>query len=400
MLYEQLASQIDLEDIGRARKADFYGLPAFVQFSASTALPHAKAPLKRFASISSAMEVELAKCKRHLLKEERADTVQSYRNLLDALTPGIIATLQLPALTWLALARLAILDFRFSLALELRSIAKITAKATYGTVPDHMQLMLRIALEDGNLPMLVGAAASQEDGEPPFLRHRYLYMGGPTPKGHLNEDMRAVISGKSVAIVGPVDNGLPSGEEIDSFDVVVRFNYSDPTIYQPDNFGRRTDVSYYAVEDIARLEGKDRSRLNDLKVIVVPPAGRSIPVWHDVTVPIVDRVGVDSKRTSPFILGVGAGLQRMLFDLLRYTPKRVKVFNANMFARKGAVPGYRAVSHNFHVWHEPFSNIIFTKRLLDTGRIEADELLSYALNLPLEDYALVLEKQFRQDFAG
>ena len=55
-----------------------------------------------------------------------------------------------------------------------------------------------------------------------------------------------LISGKSVAVVGPAPSSELIGSEIDSYDIVVRTNYQGQNkLGDPKEFGVRTDISYY-----------------------------------------------------------------------------------------------------------------------------------------------------------
>ena len=77
-----------------------------------------------------------------------------------------------------------------------------------------------------------------------------------------------LINGKRVAIVGPAQNDLNNGKEIDSFDIIVRFNYKGENI-DAKNYGSRTDISYFNGANTWDLQNKYKKlQINDLKAAV------------------------------------------------------------------------------------------------------------------------------------
>ncbi|MEE4252206.1 MAG: hypothetical protein V2I38_16575, partial [Alcanivoracaceae bacterium] len=60
----------------------------------------------------------------------------------------------------------------------------------------------------------------------------------------VDQNLKNLIHGKTVAIVGPAYSG-DNKDEIDSFDFVVRMGYVGPQGF-PDNTGQRCDISFYA----------------------------------------------------------------------------------------------------------------------------------------------------------
>lgn len=63
--------------------------------------------------------------------------------------------------------------------------------------------------------------------------------------GEKEQEFAKLVNGKNIAIVGPVDVGLMSGAEIDSYDLIIRFNHTSKSIYDSKKFGSKTDISYY-----------------------------------------------------------------------------------------------------------------------------------------------------------
>lgn len=91
----------------------------------------------------------------------------------------------------------------------------------------------------------------------------------------INEDLRQIVEGKNVCIVGPsgylVGKGL--GKYIDSFDVVCRVNELYPFFYEED-YGSRTDVMSEALhpdysEDIRNIYYRGIEHFLNLKIILI-----------------------------------------------------------------------------------------------------------------------------------
>ena len=60
-----------------------------------------------------------------------------------------------------------------------------------------------------------------------------------------NESFKKLIEGKTIAIVGPAPSNEQTGNEIDSFDIVIRINYrGKDKLGDIKEFLSRTDISY------------------------------------------------------------------------------------------------------------------------------------------------------------
>ena len=109
-----------------------------------------------------------------------------------------------------------------------------------------------------------------------FIKYSELYHRHRATIGFefLDEDKGDIaflsyLRGKSVAIVGPVDVGLDNGAEIDGFDVVVRLNHKVHHERNVQQFGTRTDVSYYVYNDLLRGGLEDcQAALSELQFAV------------------------------------------------------------------------------------------------------------------------------------
>lgn len=213
------------------------------------------------------------------------------------------------------------------------------------------------------------------------------------------------IEGKSLAIVGPAPSDEEHGEEIDSFDIVVRFNYRGFGSL-PDNkkFGKRTDMSYYNMPFIKEI---NEIKLNPFREI-------DFAVFKKIEYPIQENL-IDAKKgrlrrkNYHFFNGTPLGGSHALYDILHFLPERVKLFNINFYLSKN--PYYRGYSEkdfikfidtlNFLSFarHDMVSNINFTRNLWNAGLIEVDKCCEDVIRLPTYDYLSAMEKLFVQDFS-
>ena len=226
------------------------------------------------------------------------------------------------------------------------------------------------------------------------LRYTGMYTdgvrGGAEPRSDGSSEFARYLHGKKVAIVGPVDTGLQNGEEIDSFDVVIRMNYRGLSAFAPSVFGTRTDVSYYVRGMFTRDGSSIREAWADLKFAVHAASlasefdGAPVKTWHSHTV---------SSRDTPFFAGIPNAFQRCILDLMHYDCHSIKLFNGNLWLdRTPTNPAYHKGSFaDFNlpfvfVNHDIVSNFLFLKRVLQSGMIQTDEVLSSILAMSVDEY--------------
>jgi len=218
----------------------------------------------------------------------------------------------------------------------------------------------------------------------------------------LEQKFASYISNKSVAIVGPIDSGLNLGDEIDSYDIVLRFNYMGTEKLSQNNFGKKTNISFYIEARLwgDRIEYEKISWMNELDwVIIDTPHSLDDISFMGVTKPIRKRYYAAHPFANPMFKGASSGIQRAILDLMRFNVKKIKVFNTNLFLENNydinyASRGKLGVEYfNFH-WHDPLSNFIFLKRLQSFSLIESDEVLDKILKMSKKEYIEALELRY------
>jgi len=199
---------------------------------------------------------------------------------------------------------------------------------------------------------------------------------------------------KTVAIVGPAPNGINSGMEIDSFDIVIRFNYmgaqSSCNVME---FGTKTNVSLYASNFMKFSLREYQTFLEDLDFYIVKYK------FPEFVLADLDkgRAKLLIKNNYMFYKKPNA-LQCVLFDILHYKPKKIKVFKSNFFLSETPyATNYRGLDFNntksklpdpltLFVYHDLISQLSFVHCLWKQGLIEVDKNCEEILKLSEEEY--------------
>ena len=227
----------------------------------------------------------------------------------------------------------------------------------------------------------------------------------------MDGDFEAYVRGRSVAIVGPVDVGLRSGPEIDDFDVVIRFNHHVGVKYDPDVFGSKTQVSYY---QRTLFEKYSQQALSDafsqLEFAVVDAYSWARYPWlRTAGCRVRERLNVWFYQENPMLLGNPYAIPRVIFDVLRFRPRRMKVFGANLYTSMSYLPGYcerGSMSERgfdiFKTWsvHDPLSNFLMMKHFFMHGHVECDDVLVRLLSLKPGEYVDRLRQRYGEVRVG
>ena len=215
-----------------------------------------------------------------------------------------------------------------------------------------------------------------------------------------------LIKDKSVAIVGPSSSGQTLGNEIDTFDTVIRMSVDNLELLDPLVSGTKTTISYFSGHT-----AKSQQKIIDLEN-TIPLVSISLPKFapllfdqknknfesnysHVRKTVMLKHISKLQIYTSPNLLQV------ILVDILRYHPSRVKVFYSNMFAKKTYDSNYKSVeglrqrsggiqryslSSLTMINHDPISNFLLVKSFFQSKFLEADPILSEVLHMSPAQY--------------
>jgi hypothetical protein len=216
-------------------------------------------------------------------------------------------------------------------------------------------------------------------------------------------DFYKYISGKTVAIVGP---GIPidqPGEEIDSYDIVVRTNYRDKSNYPIEKFGKRTDVSYYNHYRITSfLSEVIKASSEIIWTILKNDSAKNI-----LDTGITGNFSYNSRSMDTviplfFLDSQPMSIPNVLEDIIRFNPLSVKLFCVNFYNSKSNYSDHykKTIPYDMGVQikdiriHEPFANFSFVKGYYERNLIDVDNLTKETLELSVEEYAANLHNIF------
>ena len=213
------------------------------------------------------------------------------------------------------------------------------------------------------------------------------------------------IAGKSVAIVGPAPSNYDVGAEIDSFDIVARFNYRG-VLPESVSFGRELDISYYNGETAGMIsETDDHGFFGDLDFAMFKFLA------HPFQIPLLKARRARLLRQNTFLFnGHPVAVPNALFDILHFQPGRVKVFHANFWLAHGSYyAGYAMSKRKKEMvggstdkflgddWrvtfseHDFLSQVNFVRNLWRAGLVEADDSCKEVLSLTSDGYLSAME---------
>jgi tetratricopeptide (TPR) repeat protein len=213
---------------------------------------------------------------------------------------------------------------------------------------------------------------------------------------------RHLIESRNVAIVGPAGYRINSGSVIDDHDVVIRTKYAAMTNPEDgQHFGRRTDIAYYSDSSAFVLEEEIRTALSaDLSLAVLRPTTYNARPHDDR---LVGRVRTMPNEDLAHFQASHFGIQRILYDVLRYRPASVTLFGADFFT------GERLYADRYQTdielayaprqlvrvlpmfGHDLAADFRFSKGLHEAGLFRADDMASALLAQSPDAYLALLD---------
>jgi hypothetical protein len=213
-----------------------------------------------------------------------------------------------------------------------------------------------------------------------------------------------LVTGRRIAVVGPGTTTAANGAEIDSFDTVVRTKFRRPPPADAAiTSGTRTDISYYS-DSTSWLLGDDIARVlaaGSLQMAVFRPTR------YDPAIRSIHREGdlryMPSQDSSTFE-ATHFAVQRILYDLVRYSPAELKLFNIDFFLAGDAyVEGYTdEASEVFEARdlrlvrtssaHDLVLDFDFVRRLVEHGLLHVDDPIGRLIEMTPVEYLAELER--------
>ena len=222
----------------------------------------------------------------------------------------------------------------------------------------------------------------------------------------VNKNFFKEINNKTIAIVGPGNPLSENGEEIDRHDYIVRINIllSGKAALTLDKYktGLRTDIIYYNDDMVNRWEN-----------IIMSPKNIFWNVFKnkkncDKFIDSSKKESCSNQTTLNFLMGSTTAspmmLPNILFDLLKYNPKKIKIFNIDFYLSGfNYMHGYKNLinkARNEKSFvkelrnHDAFFNYELIKLFLNNKKIEIDKMGMMPLKMDCRDYASKLHECF------
>jgi hypothetical protein len=204
----------------------------------------------------------------------------------------------------------------------------------------------------------------------------------------IDKDYLNLIKGKRVAIVGPSQTDTQNGNEIDDFDLVVRFNYKGDDLSSSSKYiGSRTDISYLNGANTWDLE----NRYKELSIKALKAVVFKVPVNTNL---------FDCKCARQMLLPLEHcmldnspnALPNVISDLLIYQPLEIKIFNIDMQITSKKDTAYGVMREGFYnvyypkFGHDPFSQFNFIQIFYKNNLIKVDHILKEILDSSTSTY--------------
>ncbi len=232
-----------------------------------------------------------------------------------------------------------------------------------------------------------------------------LAMNSSSDTHAAEERLRQLVTGRNIAIVGPGMSEDLHGGEIDSHDTVVRTKFvGDQLDHHGEIAGSRTDISYYALGSAQVL----RSGIAD----AIARGALQLAVFRTGTYrpepAFLVRPGDVRYVPSEYTAGLRSGqfaIQRIIYDLLRYEPASIKIFNIDFFlSLDNYRPGYNANDRDEKAalgflqvlgsfGHDFLKDFEFTRAMTTAGFVTADRRITELLELAPTDYLRALDRR-------
>ena len=218
--------------------------------------------------------------------------------------------------------------------------------------------------------------------------------------GKNDQEFAKYVQGKRIAIVGPAPGGDSVADEIDQFDIVIRTNYRGRSTLPPaDEFGSKIDVSYYNYTYTKQVLGTgDNSYLDDLRFAVFK---NEIDINRYKGRRSTAQFRIMNQINDHILNGKSQMVQNIIYDLLHFDPKEIKIFKSNFFmSNQRYYSTYASPSNqsqkvsNFWInfaTHDLVTQLNFSRTLFREEQLTADNQAKAVLNLSNEDYIKTIQ---------
>ena len=220
------------------------------------------------------------------------------------------------------------------------------------------------------------------------------------------------IRDKSIAIVGPSVTDTDLSEEIDSYDIVIRTNFTGEGSLPP-GAGKKISASYYA--KISRLMETDPSLIASLELVLLnyqTTKGEKIDSKKIKELGLnTDSIALLLPTSGIFFASVPNAIPHLVHDAILAEPRVIKLFKTNLFINPKYPSGYpnnkiaSAVTnkelrprlfkqYRGFAYHDPLAQLRFLRQTWKAGLIAGDHEFCQVMNLSDEQYLKHLESVY------
>ena len=163
-------------------------------------------------------------------------------------------------------------------------------------------------------------------------RRLEVRVQSPVVESEVEKLFANLVTGKKIALVAPGVIDKEYGQEIDSHDTVFRVKFNGRSAMPDEKFvGRRCDITSHNSDilTLAKLDKKTENRLTleapDLKLLISK---------RDDTIELGSTPVKQMRSWPPTFLTTGTSGTIALFEILRQSPKKVKMFGFDFYSMR------------------------------------------------------------------
>lgn len=224
----------------------------------------------------------------------------------------------------------------------------------------------------------------------------------------IHKKFHEILENKSVAIVGSAESYDQNASEIDSFDTVIRFNYS----YSGKNLdkiinGVKTDISYFNGDIVDYIINYKNGKFpDDLKVACIKDNNNSRISYLKKANSNIEIRKISNYNALTFSSSFNL-LPLTLLDVLESNPKYIKIFHSDLFLTMQRTKNYypntvqrdknlifKIISESF-LDHDPVVNHKILKKIYQFEKIQGDFKFNEVMNLDTNKYLKKLEDIYK-----
>lgn len=351
----------------------------------------------------------------HLTRSFYSDTVKQETILFEAkaLKPSL-----LPASLWLLLCRVCQENGQFILGNTFRNKAIMNVheishsrKATHKEISHALRASLDQCDNDASLHLLQKLKNKLVSKGKFNAFSRFMEITGFISSQHVQleksyEDVNDtsysnLITGRSIAVLGPAPSEINLEEVYKHYDVVVKLNYKGHNHFSSfSKSSQQTLVSYYNSENALKVHDDNNFQFfNDLRFSCYRV------IKHDFQKNLSKQKKARVMYSPNYFLFNGQAqlVQNTVYDLLFFEPKKIKLFNINFFTSKTPYRQNYSINdeRKDRLWrfqsfanHDLISQLNFVRNLFKNNRIEVDDECLEVIKMTDQKYLAVIEDNF------